>query len=298
MIRAFGWCTELFNPLLPGRLCRGRERWIEGLSETSEMPLLYRTVMSGAIFSDDSARDAQRGFAYAQINAGRLLGAIFPGASIFGSCEHGDPLSLPAKRLLEEDFIRGMWGGSRFVPAVRWVAQAKPDEVDIWLAGEQEGIAAPQVDAFVITRGGMSDKLIEGLFLLTGYSEPEDRPARKYSPTALPVLLEEAQAVALLHLDKHSPVLALYTRERLEIEELLHTMAKGAGAFPIPFAIPPMLARWDRALYELRMSWNSAENGEFPVPPAEDSGGRWSMRRKLLEEAEARLNQQEEAGEE
>ena len=54
----------------------------------------------------------------------------------------------------------------------------------------------------------------------------------------------------------------------------------------MPFAIPPMLARWDRALYELRMDWDPEHDGEFPVPPAEDAGGRWSARRRHLETEE------------
>ena len=54
MIRAFGFCNDTFDTHSPGRLCRGRERWIEGLPDTSPTRLA-RTVCSGAVFSDDSA---------------------------------------------------------------------------------------------------------------------------------------------------------------------------------------------------------------------------------------------------
>ena len=36
----------------------------------------------------------------------------------------------------------------------------------------------------------------------------------------------------------------------------------------VPFAIPPMLARWDRALSELRETWDVDSMGDFPVPVA------------------------------
>ena len=289
MVRAFGYCHESFAPLQPGRLCRGRERWLEG---TPDMPdeLLSRTVMSGAVFSDDSARDAQRGFSFSGINAGRLLTALFPGHGIWGYAENGDPRALPARMSLEEDQTQHLWGGHRRRPVVRWLAQSKLDDVDAWMLGEQNGLAAPKADAFVLLKGQPSETLISNLFLLCGYGDPEDRPARTYNPTALPALLQEAAAVVLLHLDKHSPVMALYTRTSdggaAALDSLLCSTARVAGAFPVPFAIPPMLARWDRALYELRMRWDSAQDGDFPVPPAEDAGGRWSMRRRIFEESE------------
>jgi hypothetical protein len=293
MIRAFGWCSEPFDPLSPGRLCRGRERWVEGLPD---MPpsRLHRTVMSGAVFSDDSARDALRGFCHAGVSAGRLLLALFPGTSLWAFREAGDPRALPAKMLLEEDYQRGIFGGARSEPAVRWVAQPKVDEVDDWIVGEKDGLACPRADGLVLVKGQPSPALLEKIFLLTGYSEPDDRPARRYNPTALPLMLEEAAAVVLLHLDKHAPALALYTNNPLPDLGMLQATAKNAGSFPVPFAIPPMLARWDRALYELRMHWDSAAHGDFPIPPAEDSGGRWSMRRRMLEEAEARQSSPEE----
>ena len=37
----------------------------------------------------------------------------------------------------------------------------------------------------------------------------------------------------------------------------------------VPFAIPPMLARWDRALWDLRQDWDAELRGEFPVPAGE-----------------------------
>ncbi|MES2644890.1 MAG: hypothetical protein V4850_35715 [Myxococcota bacterium] len=280
MIRAFGFCNDTFDTHAHGRLCRGRERWIEGLPDTTSAKVA-RTVVSGAIFSDDSARDAKRGFRYSGVGAGPLLRALFPGTRIFGFCEAGDPRALPPELVVEEDYVRPLAGGLRFEPAVRWVAPVRnPEDVDTWIEGEKDGIAAPRADGFVILHTPVKPALVEALFYLVGYGDPDDRPARRYAASAIPMVLEHAKALVLLHLDKHAPALAIYSREPLESDGLLDLTARAAEAFPVPFAIPPMLARWDRALYELRMDWDPEQDGEFPVPPADDAGGRWSARRR------------------
>jgi hypothetical protein len=154
----------------------------------------------------------------------------------------------------------------------------------VWMEGERDGLAAPRVDGFVILdKDIVKPELVEALFYLVGYSDPDDRPARRYNPGALVQVLPHVRALVLLHLDKHAPALALYLNEPLESDGVLDLAARAAGAFPVPFAIPPMLARWDRALYELRMDWDPESDGEFPVPPAEDAGGRWSSRRRHVE---------------
>jgi hypothetical protein len=283
MIRAFGFCNDTFDPSRAGRLCRGRERWIEPLPDT--LPThINRTVCSGAMFSDDSARDAKRGFKFAGVAAGPLLASLFPKGKIYGFCEAGDPRALPPVRAVEEDYVHAIAGGSRSAPAVRWVAKARPEDVDVWMEGERDGLAAPRVDGFVILdKDIVKPELVEALFYLVGYSDPDDRPARRYNPGALVQVLPHVRALVLLHLDKHAPALALYLNEPLESDGVLDLAARAAGAFPVPFAIPPMLARWDRALYELRMDWDPESDGEFPVPPAEDAGGRWSSRRRHVE---------------
>ena len=286
MIRAFGYSNDSFEPHAPGRLCRGRERWVESLPDL--VPgRLSRTVLSGALFSDDSARDARRGFRYSGVGAGSLLSALFPGGRIFGFAEGGDPCALPPERAIEEDYQRPLNAGLRTAPAVRWVAPIRaPEDVDLWMDGEKDGLAAPRADGFlVLDKKTIPPKLVEALFYLGGYSDPDDRPARTYCPGALPEILAFARAVVLLHLDKHAPVMAIYTLQPLESDGLLDLTARGAGAFPVPFAIPPMLARWDRALFELRMDWDPSSDGEFPVPPAEDAGGRWSSRRRYTQDA-------------
>ncbi len=294
MIRAFGFCNDTFDPAAPGRLCRGRERWIESLPDTPSA-LVHRTVCSGAVFSDDSARDARRGFRYSGVSAGPLLAGLFPKTKVYGFCEAGDPRALPASMAIEEDYVRAIAGGLRSEPAVRWIARARPEDVDLWIDGEQDGLAAPRADGFVVLdKDVLKPELVDAIFHLVGYGDPDDRPARRYSPGAITEVLAHARALVLLHLDKHAPALAIYANEPLESDGLLDLAARGAEAFPVPFAIPPMLARWDRALYELRMDWDPESDGEFPVPPADDAGGRWSARRRHVEEQEGAAAGEEE----
>ncbi|MFN7143948.1 MAG: hypothetical protein ACK4YP_09245 [Myxococcota bacterium] len=300
MIRAFGFCNDTFDPASPGRLCRGRERWIEPLPDTPSTTV-FRTVCSGAVFSDDSARDAHRGFRYSGVGAGPLLAALFPRTKVYGFCENGDPRALPAEMALEEDHVHAIAGGARSEPAVRWIAKARPDDVDLWIDGEKDGLAAPKADGFVVLdKDVLKPELIDAIYQLVGFSDADDRPARRYNPGALPLVLEHARAVVLLHLDKHAPALAIYTKEPLDSDGLLDLTARAAQAFPVPFAIPPMLARWDRALYELRMDWDPDSDGEFPVPPADDAGGRWSSRRRHAQDRgeSAGPGEEEYAGEE
>ena len=298
MVRAFGFCNDQFDTGRPGRLCRGRERWIEGLPDAPSVRLA-RTVCSGAVFSDDSARDARRGFAFAGLSAGALIEALFPGEPVLGFCETGDPLALPPRMLLEEDWTRPINGGARSAAAVRWVAPVTGTEIDDWIAGERDGLACPRADGFLIGAGAVSEALADALFRLCGFSEPESVPALKYCTDGLAPALANARAVVLLHLDKHGPTVAIYSQEPLESDGVFDLNARAAGAFPVPFAIPPMLARWDRALYELRMDWDADQDGEFPVPPADDAGGRWSARRRQFEEGEDRAEPNEaESGDE
>lgn len=298
MVRAFGFCNDSFEVTAPGRLCRGRERWIEGLPDVPPARFA-RTVCSGAIFSDDSARDAQRGFAFAGVDTAALFEALFPGDPVLAFCETGDPLALPAERLVDENWTRALHGGLRFVPAVRWVARPGPGDVDRWMSGMEGDVAGPRADGFVIGAAGATEPLVDALFRLVGYSEPDSIPAMRYCPTGVPEVLKLARALVLLHLDKHGPTVAIYTAEPLDSDGVLDLTARAAGAFPVPFAIPPMLARWDRALYELRMDWDADQDGDFPVPPADDAGGRWSARRREFEEVEQRVDEDPaESGEE
>ena len=166
---------------------------------------------------------------------------------------------------------------------MRWVAKAVGPVVDELLDGEADGVSGPRAEGFVVVAGSqVSPPLVDAIYQLSGFADATQAPAELYAASALPEVLEHALAVVLLHLDKHGPAFAIYTSAPLDAEEGIRRVAREAGAFAVPFAIPPRLARWDRALYELRLDWNAERYGEFPVPPADDAGGRWSARSRRI----------------
>jgi hypothetical protein len=144
---------------------------------------------------------------------------------------------------------------------------------------ENEANAAERVRGFAVLQGEEDlEPLLERLFLLVGMSTLDSPPAR-FQPLALPEVLEIVKAVILLHRDKHAPALGVYTKEPIKIDGKLESLCEKEGVLAVPFAIPPMLARWDRALAELRAQWMADRGGEFPVPPAPEPSG-WEPRRR------------------
>ncbi len=287
-MRAFGYCFDTLDPQNPDRLCRGRERWIEPILDPADPypDRVHRLVISGANFSDDSARDATRGLAEAGVTAAALLKAIFPRRPVHAFREVGDPLALPAEMMVEEDWTYTPQGGARRAPAVRWLAAIQKEDADAYMLGEKAGMARPKADGFLVDARITPETLPElqdALFKLVGFSDPEGRPAVLYNAMGIRDVLQHCRALVLFHLDKHGPAFIVYTLEPLDVAETLVDVARKARSFAVPFSIPPMLARWDRALYELRMHWDAEAEGPFPVPPAEDAGGRWSTRRRHSE---------------
>jgi hypothetical protein len=114
-----------------------------------------------------------------------------------------------------------------------------------------------------------NESFASALFLLTGFRS-EGRPNRYFQPWGVPAVLEHVEGVALIHRDKHGPALGVYRTTPFDMEAI-SSLWKHESERPllVPFAIPPMLARWDRALSELRETWDTGAMGDFPVPAAE-----------------------------
>jgi hypothetical protein len=268
MIRALGYSETLFSPKDPGRLCRGRERWIEPY-DLDEVPPIHRIVVSGAAFTDDGAADARRGLAFSGIDVADVVGALFPRRSVLAFMEDGHPADIPPQAEGVEAYEGFRAGGRTEVGQVRWHLDVQNAKELRELLGD--GAADERVRGFVIHDGTLtSDDLAERIFPLVGFSTLDSPPAR-YQPSALPELLQVVDAVILLHRDKHGPAVAVYAREPLpKLREKLEKLVEREQALLVPFAIPPMLARWDRALAELRADWMRTRTDEFPVPPAKE----------------------------
>jgi hypothetical protein len=261
MVKALGYSQTLFDPQSPGRLCRGRERWIESFPD-DEQHSLHRLVISGATFSDDTARDALRGLACSGVSCGRILAHLFPDLPLLAFCEQGRIDMIPEGAVAIEPHLQPRYGGRRFDRCVRWRVPVQGAEAIDALLGEEPSLA----DGFLPWPGELSPELEEAIYLLTGMGERLGIPVRGFQPAALPIVLEHVPWVLLVHLDKHGPALGIYSREPLGLEQALAAAGPLLGTLSVPFSIPPMLARWDRALYELRQVW---PDGEFPVPPGE-----------------------------
>ena len=270
MVLALGYSSDNFHPSRPGRLCRGRERWIQSLP-MEEPPALYRLVISGAAFTDDSARDALRGLNRAGIDMGALLTQLLPGGHLVAFKEQGE-LAVVPEGLEDEDetFRVARRGGAWFEGCQRWRMMVEgPQDINTLL--EQDN-----VDGFLWLEDDiLSAELEEALYLLSGMAEEEQLPVKRFQPAGVVEVLQHAKALVAVHLDKHGPALAIYTHEPLDVVALLEETAEAAGSLAVPFAIPPMLARWDRALQELRVRWTTERDTEFPVPPANEPT-RWS----------------------
>ncbi|MEN9787041.1 MAG: hypothetical protein RLZZ299_2305 [Pseudomonadota bacterium] len=270
MIRALGTCLDRFDPDAPGRLCRRRERWLEAMPSPGA-PILGRLVISGATFTDAGAEDARRGLSCAGVDAGDVLAALFPDSALVAFAMAGDPRTVPESAAWQEDWSLPLAAGRRRVPAVRWLAPCAPADVSAWIAGERDGVACPRADGFLVgchdDVSRPSSDLLDALHALAGFALAEEPPAQRYLAPAIPSVLRHADALVLLHEDKHAPLLAAYATQELPGPSVLAPVARAAGALYVPFDIPPMLARWDRAIWDLQQHWDSRRDGEFPVPP-------------------------------
>ena len=122
------------------------------------------------------------------------------------------------------------------------------------------------VIGLMVLNDDTADERLQGLaYELVAMSNLDSPPAR-YNPAVLLDVVAAVQAVVLLHFDKHGSVLGIYSQAKVPAEDALQALCDGSGALLVPFAIPPMLARWDRALSELKALW--PEGKAFPVPEA------------------------------
>ncbi|MCA9568406.1 MAG: hypothetical protein KC656_11210 [Myxococcales bacterium] len=290
MVRAMGFSQGPFNPHDSGRLCRGRERWIdaweaEGPEEEEET--VERLVVSGAAFSDMSAADAVRGLTHAGVDPATLITTLFPRKSFLAFMEDGHPADIPEEARGVELYDGYRAGGRVESALVRWYTRVSGVKgVRALLAPAPEGSDVPPAEdrlrGFLVLDGAGTeeedDALFEAVFPLVGLATRDSPPAR-FQPAALPELVQRVRAVILVHRDKHGLAVGIYTHEPLDALGRLEGLAEKAGCLLVPFAIPPMLARWDRALSELREEWDDEEQGDFPVPEPE-GGYSWENRRR------------------
>ncbi|MCK6520135.1 hypothetical protein L6R49_01730 [Myxococcota bacterium] len=282
MVRALGYSASPFDPSSPGRLCRGRERWIPGWDPEGPVSL-YRLVLSGAEFSDDSARDARRGLACAQVEPGVLLQGLFPGRRLWAFREEGYEGEIPDYVPDDDDawFRAPRRGGAFHDVCRRWRAFIDDPAELSRLVNED------LIDGLIVLPAGVepTKALDDAVFLLTSQGDGSAFPVKRFQPMAMLDVLQHTEALVTVHFDKHGAALGIYTRELFCPDSVISQVAEEVDALAVPFAIPPMLARWDRALQELRARWSTYHDEPFPVPSAAEPT-RWSRRRGWSSEGE------------
>jgi hypothetical protein len=278
-IKALGYSQTSFNPKNPGRLCRGRERWIEPWQVDGEGANLSRLVISGAVFTDDSARDARRGLPYSEVDVPQLITSLFPRRTLLAFMEDGHAADIPQEAEGIEAYEGYRAGGASTLGLVRWFKRIAGVREIRAILGEKPFEYADRIRGFaVLASDSYEPELFEQLFLLVGMSTLDSPPAR-YQPAALAQVLDSVKAVLLFHRDKHGPALGVYSKDPVKTEGRIDTLCTKTGTLPVKFAIPPMLARWDRALSELRTEWEATKEEPFPVPAAPDRES-WQPRRR------------------
>jgi hypothetical protein len=278
MVHALGYSSTPFSLHDPGRLCRGRERWIEPWPPEGEPAAMHRLVVTGASFSDDSASDALRGLPHSGFDIPALLTTLFGRKPFIAFMEDGHPADIPEDAKGVELYSGHRAGGRAATLMVRWHKPVSGLRELREVLGDDP--AQDRVRGFLVLDGEPPDPaaLQDKVFLLVGMSTLDSPPAR-FQPAALPELLEVARAVVLVHRDKHGPALGVYSREPLRAEPKLAAMCLKDDVLFVRFAIPPMLARWDRALAELRETWSTLSDAPFPVP-ASERPSTWEPRRR------------------
>ena len=274
MIHALGYCHDTLKLADPGRLCRGRERWIQPW-EQDESRVVHRLVISGASFTDDSARDAVRGINHSKVNLAKIIHLLFPKQKLFAFVEDGHPADIPDEADSIEVYVAYRAGGQQSEPMVRWRKTVGTlEEIDELIGDDVE---IERVRGFaVLNKATDLTALSEAIYELTGMSTIDSPPAR-FQPAALGEVLESVSAVVLLHRDKHGPSLGIYSTEELDSGERMGPLCDETETLLVPFAIPPMLARWDRALAEMKAKWEQEKDVPFPVPESGEPS-RWDSR--------------------
>jgi len=265
-VSCIGYSQTLFSILKPDRLCRGREHWIyqpDGIEEE----MVFRTIISGTTIKDPEVRFLERGLRCSGKSMVDILSILFDEKRIVGWMEDGDPQKTPSDASGVELYQVNRphapcnkWGARYELPVepATW-ERAMELGVDVFLIEPQQRTKdelqrnlrsyPPLVDEEVIP-ATLPEKVREALYLLVGHRNPQ-HPIARFQARAIPDILSYCSAVVLMHHDKHDVCLGIYT-EAQEFEIPIARLREGLDVVVVPFSIPPMLARWDRALKELQ----------------------------------------------
>ena len=271
-ISCLGYSQTSFSTKHPDRLCRGREFWIYQPEDVEDVSI-FRTVISGTKIKGSRLLNIKRGLRCTGKDIYTLLTLLFPKKSLTGFVEEGIASNIPPNasgvelyQLSRPFESNKKWFARYEVPIdEQWKESLLDEGMDIILIPKEIERTAKinnPIPALVddeIRESTLSEAIRKSLFLLAGHRNPQNSYAL-FQAIGIAEVLKYCEVLILLHRDKHDVCLGIYTSDEAYI---LPKMALEAADFMlVPFGIPPMLARWERALQELERNWTK----ETPFP--------------------------------
>ena len=293
-IVVFGLYEGLLLPHRLGGLCRGKEWWIEGPFLKGKQAL-HRTVLSAAQFfgNDILSPDNQFGLDVVEHSLGEILQHVLLNHRVVAIIEDG-PLVSPENACGRETYTLSRMGLSLRTGFARWEQECKTVEdfkealefgSSVFLIDpqpreeEEEWLPSTPVDVEDSSKPPtIPEGLRNSLQWLLGMRN-SIRDDHRYVPQALWEVTEFCAGVLVLHADRNSDCVCVYSAEPLNLGSQVHSIAtiNEGSEYIIPCTVPTMLLRWKRALFEACDQWDGpcpeALRNLVPVveePPSEE----------------------------
>ncbi|MAA78766.1 MAG: hypothetical protein CL916_05860 [Deltaproteobacteria bacterium] len=283
-VSCFGYSQTVFSTHRPDRLCRGREYWIYQPEEVEE-EVVFRTVISGTTILDQEIRHLSRGIRCSGHSLGDIVSVLFS-QKIVGWVEEGDPNFIPSSACGVELYRMSRPNAKVNKWCARYEIKIDADELDdlvelgmdAWVVNPNkraktepvpENRPYPAIIDEELNHPVLCEELRNAMFWLTGHRNPQNKHAC-FQPVAIPEVLKYCDALVLLHKDKHDVCLGIYTLDA-EFEFSIDEIQEKLSSLVIPFSIPPMLARWDRALKEFYLEKHIEELSFLNTEDSEES---------------------------
>ena len=284
-VSCIGYSQTLFSILKPDRLCRGREHWIYQPDDIEE-EMIFRTVISGTTIKDPQVRFLERGLRCAGKPLKDILSVLFKGREIVGWVEEGDAKNIPSDaggvelyQISRPHAPHNKWGARYELPVhVESWENSHALGADVFLIDpmlreedepQREIRSYPPLAEETIEPSTLSEALRNALYLLVGHRNPQ-HPIARFQAPAISEVLNYCSAVVLMHQDKHDVCLGIYTQDQ-EFDVPVQELKDSLSVVVVPFSIPPMLARWDRALKDLQKNENLEVLSPLFVEQEDDS---------------------------
>ena len=281
-IPCLGYSQTLFSTKHPERLCRGREFWIYQPEEVEDVSI-FRTVISGTRMRRKHITSLKRGLRCTGKDLYSLLKILFPDRELIGFVEEGTPSKVPSQACGVEFYqISRPFESNR-----KWLARYEVPIDGNW----EEALLDEGMDIIVVPSMGdapktqihnpipalvdeevkeslLSEDIRKSLFLLAGHRNPQNSYAL-FQSVGIAEALKYCDVLILLHRDKHDVCLGIYTQQAPYV--IPRSSLEKEGFMLVPFSIPPMLARWERALQDLQKKWTSSTPFPFVFDSDSDS---------------------------